>query len=83
MLTIHLHIVPRLRMCGAILPHPHMPSLLCTGTTLLRDLHEEFVIKKIEVLRNEQRALSELLCILFLDGSSQSVLVHMPNLCHF
>jgi hypothetical protein len=84
MLTTHLHVVPRLRMCRAILPIRPVLSWLCKGKTLLWDLHEDFIInkKKIEVLRNELSALSGPLYILFLDGSSQSVLVHMLNLCH-
>jgi len=40
------------------------------------------LLKKTEFLRNELSALSEPLHILFLDGSTQSVLVHILNLCH-
>ena len=46
MLTTHLNIVPKLIMCRAILPLTHMPSWLCTGTILLWDLNEDFIIKK-------------------------------------
>jgi hypothetical protein len=32
-LTTHLHVVPKLRMSGTVLPHPAYALVVCVGTT--------------------------------------------------